>query len=1008
MKFVSPGSHVRQHLKLLCLLAWLAGPCAAWASKQRGKVIYNGLPVPGATITASHGGKSVSTVSDENGAYTFPNLADGQWNLKLTMTGFAAVARDVSVTAQASPTVWELKMLSTAEILAEAKNSKVAPLPAAPVEADTKKKDEAAAQPAEKPHSEEDSADGLLVNGSQNNAATSQSSIDPAFGNGRTGSKGLYSASLALILDNSALDARPYSLSGLATPKSSYTHVTSVATFGGPLNIPHLMRHGPNLFVIYQWTRDRNAITDSGLVPTLAERSGILPTGNVTVSPQAQALLAFYPLPNITGNAMYNYQVPLINNLHRDILQLRLDKNVSRRDNVYGSFDSQSTRADNVSLFAFRDTTDTLGINGKINWNHHFNHNIYANTGFSYSRLRTQITPFFDNRTNVSGAAGISGNDQSPANWGPPALIFSSGIASLSDAQSAFDRNQTEAVSESVEWYRGNHNFKAGGDFRREEFNYFAQQDPRGTFTFSGAATGTSDFADFLAGTPDTSSIAFGNPDKYLRQSVYDAYLTDDWRLRPELTLNIGLRWEYGAPITELKGRLVNLDVTQNFAAVAPVLASSPVGPLTGRRYPTSLLRPDYRGIEPHLGLSWRPFAGSSVVVRGGYGIYDDTSVYQATALALAQQAPLSKSLSVQNNPACPLSLANGFLPCAAFTPDTFAVDPNFRVGYAQTWRLAVQRDLPAALQMVVTYLGIKGSNGVQEFLPNTYPLGAANPCPQCPTGFIYRGSNGTSLRNAGTLQLRRRLRSGLTATIEYTYSKSIDDDSVLGGQGPVTTGATSQSTASATIAQNWLDLRAERSLSSFDQRHLITAAVQYTTGMGLGGNTLLGGWRGRILKEWTIAADLSAGSGLPETPVFLAPVNGTGFSGSIRPDRTSAPLYSVSSGHFLNAAAFAAPAPGQWGNAGRNSIIGPGTFTFNTSFSRTFRISKRLNLDVRLNSENLLNHAVFTQYNTVINPAPSAVLSAATNKVNSSPLFGLPVAAGAMRSQQITARLRF
>lgn len=296
----------------------------------------------------------------------------------------------------------------------------------------------------------------------------------------------------------------------------------------------------------------------------------------------------------------------------------------------------------------------------------------------------------------------------------------------------------------------------------------------------------------------------------------------------------------------------------------------------------------------------------------------------------------------------------------------------------------------------------------MQEYLPNTYPLGAVNPCPQCPTGFIYRASNGTSLRNAGILQLRRRLHSGLTATIEYTYSKSVDDDSVLGGQGPVTTGATSQSTASATIAQNWLDLRAERSLSSFDQRHLITASVQYTTGMGLGGNTLLGGWRGRILKEWTIAADLSAGSGLPETPVFLAPVNGTGFSGSIRPDRTSAPLYSRSSGHFLNAAAFAAPAPGQWGNAGRNSIIGPGTFTFNTSFSRTFRISKRLNLDVRLNSKNLLNHAVFTQYNTVINPALSAASSAAPDRVNSSPLFGLPVAAGAMRSQQITARLRF
>lgn len=214
--------------------------------------------------------------------------------------------------------------------------------------------------------------------------------------------------------------------------------------------------------------------------------------------------------------------------------------------------------------------------------------------------------------------------------------------------------------------------------------------------------------------------------------------------------MNLGLRWEYGAPITELKGRQVNLDVAQNFAAVAPVLAGSPIGPLTGRHYPTSLLRPDYRGIEPRLGLSWRPFAGSSVVVRAGYGIYDDTSVYRATALALAQQAPLAKSLSVQNSAACPLSLANGFTPCAGFTQDTFAIDPNFRVGYAQTWRVAVQRDLPGALQMMVTYQGVKGANGVQDFLPNTYPLGALSPCNMCLAWFVYRVPNGSSLRNAG------------------------------------------------------------------------------------------------------------------------------------------------------------------------------------------------------------------------------------------------------------------
>ena len=328
-----------------------------------------------------------------------------------------------------------------------------------------------------------------------------------------------------------------------------------------------------------------------------------------------------------------------------------------------------------------------------------------------------------------------------------------------------------------------------GADLRKQQYNDFFQQNPRGTFTFTGAATqgaGSSgyDVADFLLGVPDTSAVAFGNADKYLRAPAYALYAVDDWRILPNLTINAGLRWEYGAPMTELKRRLVNLDVASGFTAVKPVLASDPVGLLTSNHYPSSLIRPDKRGFEPRVGISWRPIPASTLVARAGYGIYDDTSVYQATALQLAQQAPLSKSVSQENSAACPLTLANGFVPCSAIA-NTFAVDPNFRVGYAQTWQLALQRDLPWALQVTGTYLGVKGTRGVQQFLPNTYPIGASNPCMDCPAGFIYQTSGGDSTRHSGQLQLRRRLRSGFTATLLYTYSKSIDDDATLGWPGP-------------------------------------------------------------------------------------------------------------------------------------------------------------------------------------------------------------------------------
>jgi hypothetical protein len=975
---------------------FLAEP--AHASEHHGQVTFNGLPVPGATVKATQGAKTLTAVTNSDGSYAFTDLTDGPWKFEVEMPLFAALHQNVTVAPNMPGIHWELKMLQLDQVIAQTKVVRPSAQPAVVAEHTP------AAKPTEgdapkPPEEKEASNDGFLVNGSVNNAATSQFSLAQGFGNTRKGTKSLYTGGIGVVYDNSALDARPYSLSGLNTPKAAYSTITGIATIGGPIRIPRLMPRGPNFFLAYQWTRNNTATDDPGLVPTLAQRS------TVPVDPVAQALLALYPLPNVAGNADYNYQRSVLSGMHQDALQSRLDKSIGHRDELYGGFAFQSTRSDSTNLFGYRDTTGVLGMNATANWQHRFNHGLYATLGYRFSRLRTLTTPEFANRVNVEGNAGINGFEQAPDDWGPPTLVFSSGIASLTDGVSAFNRNRTEAVSPNVEYYRGRHNITVGGDFRRQEFNYLSQQNPRGTFTFTGAATG-SDFSDFASGIADASAINYGNADKYLRQSVYDAYVTDDWRLKPELTLNIGVRWEYGAPITELKDRLVNLDVAPSYAQVATVLASDPVGPLTGQHYPTSLIRPDRRDIEPRIGLSWRPIPGSSLVVRAGYGVYADTSVYQATALQLAEEPPLTNTLSAQNSAACPLSLAKGLIRqlCTATTADSFAVDPNFRVGYAQTWQLSAQRDLPGALQMTATYLGIKGTRGVQEFLPNTYPLGAADPCPSCPSGFIYRTSNGDSTREAGSLQLRRRLRSGFMASALYTFSKSLDDDSVLGGQGPNAAGATSQTAPTASIAQNWLNLRGERGLSTFDQRHLLSTTFQYTTGTGIGGGTLMSGWRGRVYKEWTVSGQIVAGSGLPETPVYLAAVNGSGVTGPLRPDRTSASTYAAPGGHFLNAAAYTAPQTGQWGNAGRDSITGPGSLTFNSSLSRTFRIFKTYNLDVRVDATNLLNHPVFTAYNTTINPA----LSTTTDPLLNSPLFGLPASANAMRSLQITGRLRF
>ncbi len=1014
---------------LVALLTLGAAVLPLLGSEHHGTVKYGGLPLPGATVTAKpvnakEGDKTFGAISDLEGHYSFPDLPDGMWTIQVEMPLFATAQQEVTVGAGAAAADWDLKLLPAQEISAivtpapprlqvaetpatatnptaaapkPARNGKAAPAPtntatafqrtdlnAAPARTNNDTPAPAAdTAPQDTSALSQRAADGLLINGSVNNGASSPFAQLQAFGNNRRGVRSLYNGSLGFSLDNSALDARSFSLTGQDTPKPGFNRFTGLASFGGPLKIPGVLkRNGPNFTVNYQWLHNRNASTQTGLMPTAAQRAGDLPGFTVPlsqISPQALALLSLYPLPNFTGSTRYNYQIPLISGQHQDSVQGRMNKQV-KKNQYSGTLGMQSTRTDNTNLFGFLDNGRTLGMNLQLNFRHQFTPRAFVNFGYQFSRFSSTNIPFFANNENIAGLAGITGNNQDPINWGPPALSFSSGISGLSDSQYSAIHNQTDGVSVDALWNHGRHNITYGADFRRLQFNSFSQQDPRGSFQFNGLAAG-SDFAGFLMGVPDTASIAFGNADKYFRSSSYDAFVQDDWRMRSSFTLNVGLRWEYNSPISELYGRLVNLDVAPGFTAVAPVLGLSPTGPLTQQEYPSSLIRPDKNNIAPRIAMSWRPFSASSMVVRASYGVYYDTSIYQTIATQMAQQSPLSKSLRVQNTPATPLTLANGFIGNPNITANTFAVDPDLRTGYIQTWQTSVQRDLPFALQMVATYLGTKGTRSQQQFYPNSFAPGALDPCPTCPSGFTYLASNGNSIRHAGTLQMRRRLRSGLTAELQYTYSKSIDDAVALGGR----------ATGGSLVAQNWLDLSAERARSNFDQRHVMSFTMQYTTGMGLHGGSLLSGWRGAVIKEWTASTQVNAASGLPLTAVYPVVVPGTGVTG-IRPNYTGASLYDAPSGLFLNPAAYTAPAPGQWGNAGRNTITGPLQFSLNASAQRTFRINDRFSATLRFDSVNTLNHPTFPSWGTEVSSAQ----------------FGLQNPANGMRTIQTTLRVTF
>lgn len=1003
-------AHWRTALAAALLLCHLA--TYAIAADHAGLVTVAGVPVPGATITATQGDQRVVTLTDDRGAFMFVGLTEGRWTIDVTMLGFAPARIEVTDATATSPVAIALTLRPFAELVATGATVRADTILPSPANANASSdaarpvSPDATAPPPADAGAElaGQAADGFLVNGSVNNGASSPFAQAAAFGNNRNLRRSLYNGMFGAVVGNSAWDSRPFSFTGVQGQKPSYDDLQILATFGGPIPTRGPLASRPNLFTGYQRSVENSAAAQSAIVPTTLERTGDFsqstsPTGAPLtlfdpttgapfasnripanrLSPEALSLLNLYPMPNIAAGGRYNYQAPLLTRTEREALQTRITQNLDTRNQVLFSLQYQRTQTTSTSLFDFTGTSgaSTLDVSGT--WSRRISPFFSTRLRYQFTRATTDVSPHFAGDTDVSGLAGIRGADRVPDNWGPPSLTFASGILGLTDLQYAQSSARTHGALAEGLLNRGRHNLTLGAGARRIALDADGQQNGRGAFAFTGGFSG-SDLADFVLGMPHNAALAFGNSDKALRAHAIDAYVTDDWRVSPGLTINAGLRWDYEAPFTERLGRLSNLDIAPDFSAASVVTPPNASGAITGRAFGSALLQPDRSGIQPRLGVAWRPIAGSSLIIRGGYGIYRNTSTYQPIALLMAQQPPFSTALSVESSSASPLTLRDGLL-SPATSPATFAVDPNFRIGSAHNWQLIAQRDLPASLTMSAAYLGAHGSHLMQEFLPNTVPSGSVNPCQACPVGFAYLTSNGTSNRHAGQFQLRRRLRNGLQASGQYTFSSATDNAGAF--TGAALTGAA--------IAQDWRNLEAERGPSSFNQRHLFTAEVQYTTGVGVRGGGLLTGTKGALVKGWTFTSQLTTGSGFPVTPIFLGAVPDTGISGTLRASLTGLST-AAPDGYYLNPGAYTTPAAGTWGNAGRNSVTGPRQFSLSAGIARSFPWGERMTLDWRIDATNALNVVTYSNVNAVVG----------------SPQFGLPTRANPMRKIQSTIRLRF
>jgi hypothetical protein len=820
--------------------------------------------------------------------------------------------------------------------------------------------------------------------------------------------------------DSSALDAAPYALNGQPTAKPDYLQQRFGATLGGPLVIPKIVNSPRTFFFLnYTGNHSTNPYDAYSTVPTVAERAGdfsgtnrvlvdpdtgkpfpndVIPAARL--NPAAQQLLAMFPLPNQSGDQQ-NFHTVTTSSSELDDVNVRFvhtfGAGAAGRGGGFGGRGGggrggPAGRAGvsnlNVAIhYRHSDNTNpnpfpTLGGDSTVSaWDVPVGYSftragMLHSVRFDFNRQRSDTQNLYAFDQNVAGAAGITGIATDPFDWGSPNLSLSS-FTSVRDLSPATRIDRTLAIGDSVVKTRGRQTYRFGGDFRDVHADSRTDANARGSFVFSGLYTGV-DFGDYLLGLPQQSTVQFGPGVEQFRSRSWDVFAQDDWRVTDRLTVNAGVRYEYYSPVSEAGNRLVTLDVAPGFSAAVPVVAGG-VGPYSGA-LPDTLVYPFRGGFAPRVGLAWR--AKSSWIVRGGYGINYSSSVYQTIAQQLAEQPPFAVTNTVLTTREQPLPIETALLNATpGTTTNNYAVDPNYRLGYVQIWNVDAQRDLTRTINIGIGYTGTKGTDLDILRAPNRLPGGGLSIAGVQP--FIFESSQGDSILHALSLRVRKRLTGGFAASGAYTLSRSIDDASSIGGSGSV-------------VAQNDQDLAAERGLSSFDQRHRFNGTLTYELPFGATKRWFQSGAPAALLGNWQLNGTVQLASGTPFTARILGDVHdvASGTNGTLRANYSGLPIAvsDPTTAEFFNTAAFSIPPPGTFGNAGRNTIIGPGTSVMNLGITRNISFGQTRGLSIQLLANNVFNTVQFMTIDTVVN----------------SPTFGQVTAVRPMRRIQLLMRFRF
>lgn len=842
----------------------------------------------------------------------------------------------------------------------------------------------------------------------------------------RTGTNAFHGTAYE-FLRNDYFDARNF----FAPTVGIYRQNQFGGTFGGPIV------HNKLFFnAFYDGYRYSQAANNFTIVPTAAELTGdfsALSTviynpysynaNTKTISPFPgnkipsglinQGIVAylknFVPLPNYSGASQNNFLNTEPSTTTQDQGGIRVDYSASTKDTIYGHF--MQNEANSASPSSLPSEPFLNGFNSKnagINWIRSINPTLVSQVTLGYNELVHPQQYQQQNAAGVFAASGLAaGFTDTPGAIQVPKVpgLSANGYFGVNTGWGPIGPQNLSQYSGSLAKTAGDHNIKFGASFYQtwmytnwaqdnESFNQQATWDPN-------TQTGGDGFASMLLGLPNSASRQLGNAGVSLHMNVAGLYAQDSWRITPRLTINYGMRWDYSSPVTDKYNRLATIDLANGGWLLAKGDRDAPgtLPPGVSFLDRNSLTKPNYLNFSPRFGFAFQ--ATPKTVIRAGFGIFYDN---WSGALQAAQNArgawPSGASQSVSNlniagvtpgvtaqNPFVGLTPT---LPASPFPSGGGFVAPDWQDSYSSQWNLEIQQQVTKSSTVSLAYVG--SSN---QRVPIQVPFNQAAPgpgsvyarqpyqdmsSPNAVSTFAMIQSIGRSNYESLQAKFDQRFSQGLFFITSFTWSRNINIGCADFWE--------------ACSIQNPYDLNGERGPSPLDVPLVFTFSAGYELPFGQGKTYLSHGPVSWVLGNWQLNSIFSARSGTVYTPGINFDNANVGGGVSERPNVVGNPvLGNPTINQWFNVNAFAFPSPYTYGNAGRDSLRGPGFWNLDSSIFRNFEILERVQLQLRGEFFNIFNHTDFAD--------PSATLG--------NPNFGVITAtANGARTIQLALKLNF